>query len=476
MDTVRPYAAITPFPQEKIADVHQMLTDASNLSQRKIIVLDDDPTGVQTVHDVSVYTDWSPESMESGFAEPGNLFFILTNSRSFSAAQTAAAHAEITRNAIAASRKFGRDFLLVSRGDSTLRGHYPLETQVIANELAAAGLPVDGEILCPYFRQGGRFTLDDTHYVRQGDTLVPASQTEFASDRTFGYRHANLREYIEEKTEGRFRADDVVSITLHELRSIDLEAITTKLAGLRNFQKLIVNAVTDEDVQVFCVALYRALAQGKRYCYRVAAAFVQAIGNIGNRPLLTRADMVRQATRHGGLIVIGSHTQKTTAQLQALLTLPGIAPIALNSDLVLEPGALETEAVRIAEQCDALIRDGITPVVFTRRNVLTLAGDTQEAALARSVRISEAVQSLVASITAVPAFLIAKGGITSSDIGTKALRVRRATVLGQISPGVPVWQTGPESRFPGVAYVIFPGNVGDESALADAAALLMNGP
>ena len=88
MDTVRPYTAITPFPQEKIADVHQMLTDASNRSRRKIIVLDDDPTGVQTVHDVSVYTDWSPESMESGFAEPGNLFFILTNSRSFSAASS----------------------------------------------------------------------------------------------------------------------------------------------------------------------------------------------------------------------------------------------------------------------------------------------------------------------------------------------------------------------------------------------------
>ena len=127
---------------------------------------------------------------------------------------------------------------------------------------------MDGEILCPYFRQGGRFTLDDTHYVRQGDTLVPASQTEFASDRTFGYRHANLREYIEEKTEGRFRADDVVSITLHELRSIDLEAITTKLAGLRNFQKLIVNAVTDEDVQVFCVALRQAHQQYERYHYR----------------------------------------------------------------------------------------------------------------------------------------------------------------------------------------------------------------
>ena len=67
-----------------------------------------------------------------------------------------------------------------------------------------------------------------------------------------------------------------------------------------------------------------------------------------------------------------------------------------------------------------------------------------------------------------PRFIVAKGGITSSEVGTKGLRVRRARVMGQILPGVPVWQTGPESRFPGLPYVIFPGNVGDENALRNA--------
>ena len=95
-----------------------------------------------------------------------------------------------------------------------------------------------------------------------------------------------------------------------------------------------------------------------------------------------------------------------------------------------------------------------------------------ESALLRSVRISEAVQSLVAGLGVTPAFVIAKGGITSSDVGTKALRVRRAEVMGQLLPGVPVWRTGQESRFPGTPYVIFPGNVGEDSSLREAVEIL----
>jgi uncharacterized protein YgbK (DUF1537 family) len=62
--------------------------------------------------------------------------------------------------------------------------------------------------------------------------------------------------------------------------------------------------------------------------------------------------------------------------------------------------------------------------------------------------------------------LIAKGGITASDVATKGLNVKRALVLGQILPGVPVWQLGPESRYAGIPYVVFPGNVGGDDALA----------
>jgi uncharacterized protein YgbK (DUF1537 family) len=254
---------------------------------------------------------------------------------------------------------------------------------------------------------------------------------------------------------------------------LDFDGIERKLLGVSGFRKVIVNAIDPYDVKVFAVALYRALGKGRSFCFRCAAALAQILGGVQERPLLSHEEMTASGTAKGGMVVVGSHTQKTTAQLMELIKTDGVVPIEMNSDLVLEEGALEKEVANIVKRCDRLIVEGKTPVVYTKRRLLSVDNDTPEAALLRSVRISDAVQSVVGSLSVTPAFVVAKGGITSSDVGTKALRVKRARVLGQIRPGIPVWQMGAESRFPGVAYVIFPGNVGSETTLREAVELLM---
>lgn len=164
----------------------------------QIVVLDDDPTGVQTVHNVHVYTDWSQESVDSGFAEESSMFFILTNSRGMSHEEACKANREIALAVLNASEKSGKPFILISRSDSTLRGHYPAETDSLRKTIEEnSGIRFDGEILCPFFLEGGRFTLNNIHYVREGDQLTPAAQTEFAQDRTFGYTHSHLGEWCE---------------------------------------------------------------------------------------------------------------------------------------------------------------------------------------------------------------------------------------------------------------------------------------
>ena len=467
-------AELGRYPLPDLEAVSAALAAEAEKNQRQIVVLDDDPTGVQTVHDVSVYTDWSPESIREGFEEPGKLFFILTNSRSFTAEQTERVHREIARNVADVARELGRDYLIVSRGDSTLRGHYPLETQVLRDVFQReSGRTVDGDILCPYFKEGGRFTLDNIHYVRYGEELVPCGQTEFARDETFGYQSSSLPAYIQEKTGGACRAEDVTCISLARLRALDYEGVEAQLEAVRDYGRIVVNAVEDCDVKVLATALYRAMAKGRNYTVRCAAALVKALGNISDRPLLRREEMVTGESRHGGIIVVGSHTKKTTAQLEALEGVEGIEFIEMNSDLVLTPGALEEEAAALTARCSQLIAQGRTCCVSTKRALLTVENDTPEEALLRSVRISDAVQSCVAGLTATPAFVVAKGGITSSDVGVKALRTRRAWVLGQIRPGIPVWRTDEASRFPGVPYVIFPGNVGEESTLREAVELLL---
>ncbi len=458
--------SLNKFPIPDKEAISKALNQELAESEHKIIVLDDDPTGVQTVHDVSVYTDWSEETVREGFAETNKMIFILTNSRAMTAEETKTAHEQIGAVVAKVAREMGRSYLIISRSDSTLRGHYPLETITLKKQLEEAGDLVDGEILCPFFKEGGRFTIGNVHYVLQGEELVPAAQTEFAKDQTFGYLHSNIPEYIEEKTEGAYPAEGVFCIGLEELRRCDYDAITQKLLAVTAFQKVCVNAVDDCDVQVFAVALYRAMAAGKKFILRSAASLVKAVGGVSDRALLTREEMIKGPAESGGVVVIGSHTRKTTAQLQQLLSLENVVAIPFYSNKVLQGDDVFFEEVgRCVAEMERVIRTGKTAVCFTEREVIALEGDTKESALLRSVKISNGVQQLVGNLGVAPAFIIAKGGITSSDIGVKALKVKRANVLGQIQPGIPVWQVGPECRFPKIPYVIFPGNTGAEDTL-----------
>ncbi len=444
----------------------QLLLKEISANQKKIVVLDDDPTGVQTVHDISVYTDWTKDSIRQGFQEKNNLFYILTNSRGFTQDETTLAHNEIAANVDAVAKELGKEYIFISRSDSTLRGHYPLETEILrTNYEKNTGCIIDGEILCPFFKEGGRFTIDDVHYVRYGNELIPANETEFAKDKTFGYRAATMPEYVEEKTKGAYPAGNVVCISLDEIHRMAIDEIEQKLLHVQGFNKIIVNAVDYADLKVFCVALYRAMAKGKVFMFRTAAAIVKVMGGVSDQPLLEREQMVRTNELHGGIIVVGSHTEKTTRQLEALKQLSDIRFVELDATKVTVAGGLEKEVERCLALEEAWIRDGKTVCCYTSRALVTADTGNKEDELRLSVRISDAVQSLVGGLSVIPKFVIAKGGITSSDVGTKALGVKRANVLGQIEPGIPVWQTGAESKFPGIPYVIFPGNVGEDTTL-----------
>ena len=462
------------YPKVDIAAVQALLEEKCREDRHKIIVLDDDPTGVQTVHDISVYTDWSYDSIKRGFEEKGKLFYILTNSRGFTVEQTTRAHLEIGETAAKVSEETGIDYVIVSRGDSTLRGYYPLETELLARaEEKHRNRAVDGEIICPYFEEGGRFTIGNVHYVKYGNELVPAGETEFAQDKTFGYHCSNLKDYVEEKTGGRYPAREVLDISLEELRSLDYSVITDKLLALHDFGKIVVNAVDACDLKVFCIALYDAMKQGRRFMFRTAAGFVKEFGAVSDRPLLSREEMVAGDRKTGGIIVVGSHTKKTTSQLEELKAVPGIRFLEFNSDLVLDEEKFQEEIQSVVRREEELLEQGVTVAVYTKRKLLSLENDSPEAALTRSVKISDAVQSLVGGLKVTPGFVVAKGGITSSDVGTKALKVKKATVLGQVRPGIPVWRTGAESRFPGIPYVIFPGNVGEAETLKETVEILM---
>ena len=454
-----------------IEDLYQA---ALSKQHRKIVVFDDDPTGIQTTHSVYVYTRWDVDTIAEALTDPHRMFYILTNSRSMTSEQTERLHVEITENLIKAAEITGRDFVIMLRGDSTLRGHFPLETETIRRVLNRHGIPVDGEILIPFFPEGGRYTAGDVHYLTQDQkTLIPVGASEFARDWTFGYRSSNLKEWIEEKSEGRFPKEAVEGISLQELSAMKIPEIQEKILRLRDFGKMIVNCTSYLDLKVFMTAFMQALESGKNYIFRCASSSTKVLGGVPDRPLLSKKELT--GVNDFGLIVIGSHTKRTTDQFLRLRECyPSLQYIEFDITHVMAPVLFEAEQQRVQAQLDAALVKKKTTVLYTSREDFTVNSGDKEDELRAATRISDAVTGFVQKLQLQPGFIIAKGGITSSGIGTKALGVRRALALGQILPGVPVWQLGGESRFEGTSFIIFPGNVGTEDALKNAADILLS--
>lgn len=456
------------YPEINDEKINVLLNEELDKFNKKIIVLDDDPTGIQTVHGVSVFTSWDKEAIRSGFKEENKMFFILTNSRSFSKDKTRKVHQQIAENIACISNEMNKEFLIVSRGDSTLRGHYPLETEVLSNEFSKnMNEEIHGEILCFYFKEGGRYTIDNIHYVKEGNKLIPAGMTEFARDKTFGYKSSHLGDYVEEKSDGKFKRDNCIYISLDDLRNIKIDKIVDQLVTVKNYSKIIVNAVDYIDLNIFTIALLRAMKLGKKFIIRGAASITKVLGGISNKKLLNKNHIINENNSLGGIILVGSHVNKTSEQLKELMKLTTLKFIEFNQHLVIEENGLRNEVSRVVKLTEENIKNGQTVVIYTKRERLDLDTDDKELQLAMSVEISDSITSIIANLSIRPNFIIAKGGITSSDVGVKALRVRRAKVMGQIKPGIPVWMTGEESKFPQMPYIIFPGNVGENTTLRE---------
>ncbi len=435
-------------------------------SERKIVVLDDDPTGTQTVYGVRVLTDWSTQSLEGELASDARMFFILTNSRSLTLSASQSLHREVGANLRAVSEKIGIKMEVVSRSDSTLRGHFPGEIDALVDVLGYRSPPY---LLIPFFLEGGRFTFDDVHYVAEGDRLVPAAQTPYARDVVFPYRSSNLREWVEDRTGGRIPAAGVASVSLEILRRGNVQQVVSILASLEPGSACIVNAASYRDLEVFVLGLIEAEDRGLVFLPRTAASFIRARAGLPARPLLKRSDLIENNS-HGGLFMVGSHVPKTTAQLESLLKQTSIRSVEVSVDKLLDGNARGGVISAVAETVNAGLRAGSDVVVYTSRGLLK--GTGQQSSVSIGQLVSDGLVSILQAVEYQPRYLVAKGGNTSSELATKALRVRRPLAIGQVLPGVPVWELDSGSRYPGMRYIIFPGNVGDQEALVKIQKLL----
>jgi uncharacterized protein YgbK (DUF1537 family) len=425
----------------------------------KIIVLDDDPTGSQTVHSCLLLLKWNVETLISGLEDDSPIFFVLTNTRSLTPEAAEAVTTEVCENLkLALAHSQTQHFLLVSRSDSTLRGHYPIETDAIARLLG----PFDAHFLTPQFFEGGRVTAGSTHYIESDGKRTPTHETEFAQDSVFGYSTSYLPDYVEEKTKGKISAGDVERFGSEEIRQGSLD----RLMGLQNNRCVVVDGEKQSDLDQFADDLKQAAAKGKKFLFRSAASLLTALANLPPQPT-SPEEMSRITRSAAGAVIIGSHVQKTTQQLQALLKAPGIVGIEIDVNQIKNNPDSSHDALlqQVLSQVEQIHANGQTPAIYTSREELTFAD--AETRLAFGEAVSKLLMDIVKKLPSDIGFLISKGGITSNDTLSQGLALTSARLLGQVIPGVSVVTTAADHpQFANLPVVLFPGNVGDEGALA----------
>ena len=429
-----------------------------NQKQPKIIVIDDDPTGSQTVHTCLLLMQWDVTTLKRGLLDSVPIFFILSNTRAMSPSETAQVTQEICHNLKIAIAEVGiQDFLVVSRSDSTLRGHYPIETDVITQELG----DFDAHFLTPAFFEGGRVTVDSTHYLLIDGKKTPVAETEFAKDSVFSYSYSYLPDYVAEKTQEKIPTEAVVKFSLSEIRSGQIEQ---SLLQLTDNQCVVVDGETQADYDLFAQAVLQATARGKRFLFRSAASLLTSLAQLGEQPTPPDLMATYRPTEQPGVVLVGSHVQKTTQQLNRLLEED---VVGIEVDVVSLRDRPQDKDVILRgtlERVNQAFTEGKTAVVYTSRQELNFSDVQQRLQFGTGVSalLMEVVRGLPSSVS----FLVSKGGITSNDVLSVGLNLTAARLLGQILPGCSVIRTEPNhSQFPNLPVVLFPGNVGQRDSL-----------
>ncbi|MDE0653864.1 MAG: hypothetical protein OXI26_09440 [bacterium] len=421
-----------------------------------LVAVDDDPTGCQSVSGIPLLTRWDTETLTEAARRAAPVTFVLTNSRSLDRAEASRLNGEVGRSLATVAERLGLALRLISRSDSTLRGHYPAEVTALAT---GAGMAPDGVLICPCFFEAGRYTAGGIHWVLADGELIPARETEFARDETFGHTELTLTEWADARSDAPASASQIAAA---DLAAGDRAAVRAVLEDAADGRPVVVNATNYAQLDVLVDVIEDVEAAGRCLVYRTGPSFVRARARLGPPAL---ADLVGLAGGdERGLVAVGSLTALTRTQVARARAVHGLAEVELNASLVLEEVAaaahVESVAAEVADELatrDVVLATSAAPAARTDHSALQVSRTVSGALVAAVRRISELRP---------PGWVVAKGGITSHDLLSRAFEVGAATVVGQARPGiVPVLaiESGGR-RWP---FLIFPGNVGSPDVLAE---------
>jgi len=467
----------------------------------KVIVFDDDPTGSQTLHGCPLLLRWDGDTLAAGLRHPSPFLFLLANSRALAPAEAreriraiAAALGPALEEACAAG-VIDR-WQLVSRGDSTLRGHFPLEIEAMAEALG----PFDATLLVPAFLEGGRTTVAGVHRLEG----TPVHETPFGRDRLFGYSTSYLPDWVAEKSGGRLPAAGVGVVSLDDLEGGG-EPLCRRIAALAQpgvsaapgwlaGRLVAVDACSHRQLAHLGEALRKtgsfsgpaaAVGPGPRLLVQSAASLLNALAPLPPQPrgAAELAALRRRGTGGAslpGLVLVGSHVPLADRQLARLLAEPACGAVEVPVERVqrvlegpLPDRLLASLEAAWLERLEALLAAGRTPVLHTSRGEVPCRHDRERRHLGLS--LAGAMARVVGRLAPRLGFLISKGGTTSQTLLADGLGLAAVELQGQLLPGVSLvlapgggtLAAGAGAGALDLPVVTVPGNLGGEATLAE---------
>jgi len=445
----------------------------------KIIIFDDDPTGSQTVYGCPLLLNWDQYCLEKAFKHPSQLIFILANTRSLS---STLADKKIREICSSLKKFFLRkgyskdDYFYISRGDSTLRGHGVLEPATLDEELG----PFHATFHIPAFFEGGRTTEYGIHYLNG----KPVHMTDFGRDKIFGFSTSNLAQWIEDKSGGKIQVENILHLEINQLdmaleNQDGFEFLLSFLSELENNVSVVVDAKLPQHLEILARAI-KIISKEKRFLFRTAASFINSLSGLPPNPKST-SELVSLKSKNvdfeykPGLIMVGSHVQLATDQLEILLKENAcqgleISVSKLAEILVLEECQqfiLELECILLSK-IETILDNKKVPVLYTTREERQFPSDSER--MYFGLALAEFMAILVGKITNKLGYIISKGGITTQLLLKKGLNLNQVTLKGQILPGLSIVQSN--SDHTQLPVITFPGNLGNDLTLLESFRLM----
>lgn len=143
--------------------------------------------------------------------------------------------------------------------------------------------------------------------------MIPIGQTHYSKhiDKESQYESSNLIDYIIEKSNGKISRNKIISIPLNVIREEGPVGISTKLGNASQGSFIIINAISEEDMNIFLLGCLLAEDDGSVFLYNTSSSFIASRCGLEKQSLINglkfsnelMTSNIKKQYNHGGIVI-----------------------------------------------------------------------------------------------------------------------------------------------------------------------------